>query len=74
MKQIILFGLIFSNFIETLGVKKLLISGKMWKFVGNKAKGRISKHRCFNKTKHAKFLKNNHFLPPHTHTYGGKKC
>ena len=31
MKQIILFGLIFSKFTETLGAKKLHISGKIWK-------------------------------------------
>ena len=44
-------------------------------FVSNKAKGRISK-RVFQKTKHAEFSKNEHFLPHDTHTYvcvsGGK--
>ena len=36
--------------------------------VGNKAKGE-SQNGCFKKTKHAKFPKNEHFLPPDTHTY-----
>ena len=47
-------------------------------FVGNKAKGRISK-RVFQENKARQiFRKNEHFLPPDTHTYvcvsGGKKC
>ena len=51
---------------------------KNCKFVGNKAKGRISK-RVFQESKaRQNFRKNKHFLPPDTHTYvcvsGGKKC
>ena len=38
-------------------------------FVGNKAKGRISK-RVFQENKARQILQNNkHFLPPDTHTY-----
>ena len=49
-------------------------------FVGNKVKGRISK-RVFQENKAREiFCKNEHFLPPDTHTYvcvcvsGDKKC
>ena len=45
-------------------------------FVGNKAKGRISK-RVFQESKARQiFRKTNIFYPPDTHTYvsGGKKC
>ena len=47
-------------------------------FVGNKSKGRISK-RVFQENKaRLIFRKNEHFLPPDTHTYvsvlGGEKC
>ena len=37
-----------------------------------------SQNGCYKKTKQTKFSKNEHFLPPHTHTHvcisAGKKC
>ena len=58
-------------------LKKLHKTEAWCHFVGNRQKGE-SQSRCFKKTKHAKFSKNEHFLPPDTHTYvcvsGGKKC
>ena len=47
-------------------------------FDGNKAKERISKQMFQEKQSMPNFLKNEHFLPPDTHTYvclsGGKEC
>ena len=39
--------------------------------VGNKTNGE-SQNGCFKKTKHAKFSKNEDFLPPDTHTLPAK--
>ena len=45
-----------------------------YQFVGNKAKGRISKW-VFHKNKARRiFHKNEHFLPPDTHTYMTYQC
>ena len=45
-------------------------------FVGNKAKWRILKRLSLRKQSTPNFPKNEHFLPPDTHTYvrKGKKC
>ena len=44
-------------------LKKLHKTEAWCHFVGNRQKGE-SQSRCFKKTKHAKFSKNEHFLPP----------
>ena len=83
-----LFSKCWSNWIhcddETLpgfreNTNDILTSAKRrkWQFVGNKAKGRISK-RVLQENKAPNFPENEHFLPSDTHTYvcvlGGKKC
>ena len=47
---------------------KFVIGNQVRNYVGNKAKGRILK-RVFQEKKTSSFPKNEHFLPPDTHTY-----
>ena len=51
-------------------LKECNISYIMFRFKSSviRQKGE-SQNGCFKKTKHAKFPKNEHFLPPDTHTY-----
>ena len=53
----------------------LILTTSLKLFVGNKAKGQISK-RVLQETKARQISKNEHFLPPdmHTHISGDKKC
>ena len=55
------------TFVLSVFIMKLIHSVVLNHFVGNKAKGRISKRVFREKQSNSNFLKNEHFLPPDMH-------